>query len=100
MGHQYAPLVEPGGRIVTRRWPDDPAHRSLLGQPRDDLLLEQTEPGARRDPTPWRALAFTQDEGPFTTYRRTVVLDGEELVESTAYGVTIPWFGWLFRWPV
>jgi len=99
--------VEPGGRIVTRRWPDDPEHRSLVERPRDDLLLEQPEPGAPPDAAapdmaPWRAgpLAFTQAIGPFASYRRTVVVDGEELVESTEYGVTIPWFGWLFRWPV
>ena len=105
MAHQYAPTVEPGGRIVTRRWPDDPVHRSLVEHSRDDLLLERPEAGVCPDaappkPTPWRALAFTQAQGPFTSYRRTVERDGDELVESTEYGVTIPWFGWLFRWPV
>ncbi|MET0661775.1 MAG: MFS transporter [Ilumatobacteraceae bacterium] len=96
--------MEPGGRIVTRRWPDDPTHRSLLECPRDDLLLEQPEAMTRPDPPPdsarGHALVFTQAQGPFTAYRRTVVPDGDELVESTEYGVTIPWFGWLFRWPV
>ena len=104
MAHQYAPIVEPGGRIVTRRWPDDPAHRSLLEHPRDDLLLEQPEPGARRTllhrTGPVARARVHAGEGPFTAYRRTVVADGDELVESTEYGVTIPWFGWLFRWPV
>ena len=105
MAHQYAPVVEPGGRIVTRRWPDDPVHQSLVEHPRDDLLLERPEaevcPDAGRPkPAAWRALAFTQEQGPFTAYRRTVERDGDELVESTEYGVTIPWFGWLFRWPV
>ena len=105
MAHQYAPTVEPGGRIVTRRWPDDPVHRSLVEHSRDDLLLERPEAEVCPDatppkPTPWRALAFTQAQGPFTWYRRTVERDGDELVESTEYGVTIPWFGWLFRWPV
>ena len=52
MAHQYAPVVEPGGRIVTRRWPDDPPHRSLVEHPRDDLLLEQPEPGASPGPDP------------------------------------------------
>ena len=96
--------VEPGGRIVTRRWPDDPAHRSLVEHPRDDVLLEQPEPGVARTRRhlirPRGGAAFTQAQGPFTAYRRTVVADGDELVESTEFGVTIPWFGWLFRWPV
>ena len=52
MAHQYAPTVEPGGRIVTRRWPDDPVHRSLLEHPRDDLLLERPEAGVRPDAPP------------------------------------------------
>src|SRR6188474_942835 len=90
MGHQYAPCVEPGGRIVSRRWPDDPQHRDLVAVPRDDVVLEQVEsPGV-----------FTQVAGPFDRYRRTVEREGGELVETTRFDVTIPWFGWLFRWPV
>ncbi len=45
-------------------------------------------------------MVFGQADGPFTTYRRTVTREGDELLETTEYGVTIPWFGWLFRWPV
>ena len=105
MAHQYAPVVEPGGRIVTRRWPDDPVHQSLVEHPRDDLLLERPEaevcPDAwRPKPAAWTRWRSRRSDGPFTPYRRTVERDGDELVESTEYGVTIPWFGWLFRWPL
>ncbi len=51
---------------------------------------------------------FGQDDGPFTTYERTVRLEpasapgagDAHLVETTRYDVTVPWFGWLFRYPV
>jgi MFS family permease len=83
--------VKPGGRVVTRRWPDDAEHRALVAAPRDDVVLEaHSGPG----------LVFTQQEGPFVAYRRTVESDGEVLVESTHYAATIPWFAWLFRWPL
>ena len=38
--HQYAPTVEPGGRIITRRWPDDAEHRTRIALARTDLLQE------------------------------------------------------------
>ena len=44
---------------------------------------------------------FTQVDGPFdrvSAHRRTA--SAGELVETTRFDVTIPWFGWLFRWPV
>ncbi|MET0911259.1 MAG: MFS transporter [Ilumatobacteraceae bacterium] len=82
--------MKPGGRIVSRRWPDDPEHRELLEAPRDDVVLERIEaPGV-----------FTQAEGPFAVYRRDVRPQDGALVETTRFDVTIPWFGWLFRWPV
>lgn len=84
--------MEPGGRVVSRRWPDDADHRALLDAPRDDVVLEQRDgPGV-----------FTQLSGPFGAYRRTVVEDESSrvLVETTRYDVTIPWFAWLFRPPV
>jgi MFS family permease len=86
--------------MLIRRWPDTPDERERLLDPRDDLVLETPEA-----PTPApadRIASFRQAEGPFTTYERTVVADGAagELVERTRYDLTIPWFGWLFRWPV
>jgi MFS family permease len=96
MAYQYARLVKPGGRIVTRRWPDDAEHRALLAAPRDDLLTEVSTESA----VTGEAQVFEQHDGPFTNYVRTVDVEGHELVETTRYDVTIPWFGWLFRWPV
>jgi len=96
--------VDPGGRVLISRWPDTPDERRRLAAPRDDLLLESTATtgasfgsGPRSERTDWE---FEQVDGPFTAYRRTVVIDGQELVETTTYRYTIPWFGWLFRWPV
>ncbi len=93
--------------MVIRRWPDTSEQRQRLLAPRDDLLLETATP------TPTKADAagldettsvgrFGQCDGPFTAYERTVTghPDGSELVETTRYSVSIPWFGWLFRIPV
>ena len=108
MAHQYARLVESGGRMLIRRWPDTPERRAQLLSPRDDLLLESADPPPATPtvlpgPVPGRTDAsgrFCQQDGPFTAYERTVASDAGELVESTRYTVTIPWFGWLFRYPV
>jgi MFS family permease len=99
MAHQYARLVESGGHILIRRWPDTPQQRERLLAPRDDLVLEEPEQTAA---TPQRTERFRQVDGPFTGYARTVIADTErgELVETTSYTMTIPWFGWLFRAPV
>jgi MFS family permease len=99
MGHQYAPLVESGGHTLIRRWPDTPEQRERLLAPRDDLVLEAPEPTVV---SPQRTDRFRQADGPFTGYARTVTADTDrcELVETTNYTMTIPWFGWLFRAPV
>lgn len=44
--------------------------------------------------------SFAQAEGPFTEYRRTVTVDGDEVIERTDYRLTLPWFGWLFLFPL
>jgi MFS family permease len=97
--HQYAPAVQRGGRILTRRWPDDAEHRRRIDVPRDDLLEEEevrrtlTETGS--------TTTFTQARGPFTTYERTVeIVTGGEIVERTRYRLQVPWFRWLFAWPI
>ncbi len=93
--------MKPGGRVVTRRWPDDAEHRSLLDTPRSDVVLEVRSDEIRSDRVRSDiAWTFSQSEGPFTEYVRTVDGDGDQLVETTRYSVTIPWFGWLFRWPI
>ncbi|MDX2381532.1 MAG: MFS transporter [Acidimicrobiia bacterium] len=115
--------MQPGGRILTRHWPLDGQHADELLSARDDLVLEDDPPGAmslrheiatgttsaetgspddgltaglaRTGP-----LEFTQRDGPFTEYRRTLDVDDEGFVEHTEYRLKIPWFGWLFRLPV
>jgi MFS family permease len=99
MAQQYARLVESGGRTLIRRWPDSPEQRGRLLAPRDDLVLEAAvAPAESHD----RSQRFRQEDGPFTAYERTVTTDpaARQLVETTRYAMTIPWFGWLFRLPV
>ena len=47
-----------------------------------------------------RADRFAQAEGPFTSYERSVQVDGDQVVDTTDYRLVVPWFGWLFRWPI
>lgn len=90
---QYAPLVQPGGRIITRYWPDDQEHRRRILAPRSDILDEvEVE---RSD----EQLVYAQEHGPFTTYQRTVTVD-DQIVERTQHRLLIPWFGWLFKLPI
>lgn len=78
------------GRTVTRVWPDQPAVREFIDRPRDDLVGEQrSEDGT-----------YHQLNGPFERYERTVDSDGNQLTERTTYRLNIPWFGWLFAFPV
>ena len=101
---QYAPTVESGGRIITRRWPDDVEHRKRLARPRTDLLREREVLNGRTEIG--HEFVFTQEHGPFTTYKRIVELveatdrKPAQIVEQTRYRVNIPWFGWLFRIPI
>ncbi len=62
-------------------------------------MLEAPEPPAT---SPHRVERFSQADGPFTGYSRSVATDTDrrELVETTTYTMTIPWFAWLFRVPV
>jgi MFS family permease len=75
---------------VTRSWPDEPAVRAALDEPRDDLV------GERRV----REGAFEQSIGPFSEYERHVAATDGRLIERTRYRLAIPWFGWLFAFPV
>lgn len=84
-------------RVVTRTWPNDPDHRHVL-EPRDDLVAEQVADG---EPTSGSAEhRFGLRVGPFRGYERTVTVDPTQLVETTRYRLTIPWFWWLFALPV
>jgi MFS family permease len=71
-------------------WPDEPEVTAGLDRPRDDLVLE-----ARGDDG-----VFRQAAGPFSTYERRIDRRDGELVETTRYRFSIPWFTWLFALPV
>lgn len=71
-------------------WPDGPGVADRLCSPRADLLTEQVADDG----------AFSQVTGPFSTYERHVTHDGQAWRETTRYRLAIPWFGWLFAWPV
>ncbi|NND74825.1 MAG: MFS transporter [Ilumatobacter sp.] len=91
--------MKPGGRIVTRTWPSDDEHRSMVMAPRDDLLREVRTPDAPADDDADGA-TFDLAHGPFSSYERVVDITAGEIVERTTYRLTIPWFGWLFAVPV
>ncbi|MEO7398904.1 MAG: MFS transporter [Ilumatobacteraceae bacterium] len=83
-----------------------PADGDVLARavtPRDDFVkeveIEPDQDGSRR---------FDQIEGPFVAYRRTVQIRDDRGHgdmsgggrETTEYRLDIPWFRWLFGWPV
>ncbi len=80
-------------RRIERSWPlaDEVAARTA----RDGLLLEVAvdDPDAPDQ-------RFEQEVGPFESYERVVRVDDGRVVDVTTYRLALPWFGWLFRWPV
>ncbi len=98
MGNKYAcdycrHVRTPTSRVV-RVWSAETASDAYLA--RDTLLAES--PAESPDPAVQRE--FVQREGPFTEYRRTVERHGDEIRDITTFRMVVPWFGWLFRWPV
>jgi MFS family permease len=91
--------VERGGRILTREWSKDPDQLASLAEPRDDVLVEAAVESTGTG-TDTNLREFVQTDGPFTTYRRRLETSNDVVVETTTYSIIIPWFGWLFRWPV
>ena len=81
---------------MTRRWPDDETHRALICTARDDIVAEREI----RDDSALDRRIHEQVHGPFASYRRDVRADEGRLVETTVYRTLIPWFGWLFAWPI
>ncbi len=81
-----------GGTTVIRTWPKTTDRQDQLDQPRDDLLLEAVDPDVPN--------GFTQAQGPFTSYRRVVESNEQEITETTTFRLDLPWFGWLYRLPV
>jgi MFS family permease len=43
---------------------------------------------------------FEQAEGPFTEYARVVRDAPNGVADETTYRLTIPWFRWVFAWPI
>jgi MFS family permease len=90
MAHQYAPGVLGGGRTVTRVWPDEPDVTLVLERPRNDLVRESHDEDG----------VYRQAEGPFTEYERRLERRDGRIVETTRFRMVLPWFWWVFRWPV
>ena len=57
---------------------------------RDTIVAEQDVGDGR----------FVQREGPFAEYSRVVERRGDGVRDVTTFRLVLPWFGWLFRWPV
>jgi MFS family permease len=83
-----------GSQRIVRELPATEANAAHVLAPRNDFVKEvaTTSDAAMR--------TFTQAEGPFTHYERTVDIDATTVRETTRYGLSIPWFGWVFRHPV
>jgi MFS family permease len=75
-------------RQIVRIWQQDEAEDAH--RPRSGLVVERPDGDGR----------FAQAEGPFDEYDRTVVADGDRFVDTTSYRLVVPWFRWLFAWPV
>lgn len=87
--------------MITRRWPADEDHVERIATARTDLIDEREV--VRSIVGDGERIEFEQAHGPFTSYRRTVLVPSipeEQLVEHTRYRMRIPWFGWLFSLPV
>jgi MFS family permease len=73
----------------------DPGEAEAFLRPRDGVVLE-------REVAPGR---FEAVEGPVEGYRRTVELEPVEdgrvaVIQALEYRLALPFFGWLFAWPV
>ena len=73
----------------------DPGEAEAFLRPRDGVVLE-------REVAPGR---FEAVEGPVEGYRRTVEIEPSEdglvaVAQTLEYRLALPFFGWLFAWPV
>jgi MFS family permease len=76
---------------IVQTWPADSPDAQLASSPRADLLAEAIDPATG---------AFVQDHGPFERYHRTVETTGDTVTQTIRYRLVVPWFNWLFQWPV
>ncbi|MEP7115136.1 MAG: MFS transporter, partial [Ilumatobacteraceae bacterium] len=81
-------------RTLHHSWPAGSPEAQHALTPRADLVEEASPAGEGATTT------FTQREGPFTDYQRTVTTSAAGVDETTRYRIVIPWFGWLFALPV
>lgn len=78
---------------------DDAADIARSLEPRVDLLEET--PGTPLEHADGSSVAvFAQAYGPFHTYRREVRVADSVCTETITYRLSVPWFTWLFAWPV
>jgi MFS family permease len=99
----YSRHVLRPARRVHRSWPTIPDPAAIAASAARDTA-PMANAFAERD-TIVAELAvgdgrFVQREGPFTEYERVVERIGGELRDVTTYRLVVPWFGWLFRWPM
>ncbi|HJL99271.1 MAG: MFS transporter [Acidimicrobiales bacterium] len=77
---------------ITHQLDDDGLRR--VRRPRTDLVQEK-DLGSNR---------FSLIDGPFKAYKRTLTVTSEPnkhvVIERFDYELSIPWFGFLFHWPV
>lgn len=76
---------------MIRTW-DDPHDPAGAETARDGLVVEFAIDGDR----------FGQADGPFRAYERVIERcpEGTARRDITTYRLDLPWFGWVFRWPV
>lgn len=81
-------------RTLQQSWPADSPEAQTALTPRNDII-EETEGTVNGVSS-----TFTQRDGPFTSYQRSVVTKGATLDQTIRYRLVIPWFGWLFALPM
>lgn len=75
-------------RTVEIVHPLDQEELARLRRPRDDRLVLEAPDGPDR---------FRGVDGPFHAYQRTLMVDGDRVVERIEYDLAIPGWGWIFR---
>ncbi len=83
-----------GERTLQQSWPTGTPQALDALVPRDDIVEEVPASNNGSSAT------FTQHEGPFTTYERSIVTTAATVTQTIRYRVVIPWFGWLFAFPL
>lgn len=78
-------------KTLTQSWPAGSPRALSATSPRADVCEERAQSGS----------VFEQASGPFNRYRREVATAADGTVrETTQYGLSVPWFGWVFALPM